>query len=129
MVPMSSMPTLHFFRNGEKVGTIVGANVPELKEKVMRELMNPALRAAVPHGVVDALLCGCDTGVLLTDRLSEHMGLPGNGTALANRRDKHTQQEAVRASGLRIGADSACALALLRMAKRSSTSRGLRSLS
>ena len=53
---VSSMPTLHFFRNGEKVGTIVGANVPELKEKVMRELMNPALRLLSGKVAVGALL-------------------------------------------------------------------------
>lgn len=50
---------------------------------------------------VDYVLPGGETGVELADALAEALGLPGNGTALsAARRDKATQQEAVRAAGL-----------------------------
>jgi hypothetical protein len=45
----------------------------------------------------DAIICGAETGVLLTDFLSEHLGIATNGTGLGNRRDKHVQQQAVRA--------------------------------
>jgi len=48
-----------------------------------------------------ALICGGESGVKVTDALSEHMGLRGNGTGLSNRRDKRVQQDAVRRSGLR----------------------------
>lgn len=50
-----------------------------------------------------AVICGGDTGVKLTDALSEYMGLRGNTTAggVKNRRDKQMQQEAVKSAGLR----------------------------
>lgn len=51
---------------------------------------------------IDAILCGSEPGVILSDSLAEHMGLPGNGTTLSHvRRNKYNQSEAVRASGLR----------------------------
>lgn len=39
---VKSMPTILFFRNGKKVDSIVGADVPALKEKVMR-VTRPAI--------------------------------------------------------------------------------------
>lgn len=53
---------------------------------------------------LEAVVCGAETGVIITDHLSEHLGLRGNGTAggtIADRRDKSYQQDAVRAAGLR----------------------------
>ena len=38
------MPTLIFFRNGKRVDTIVGADVPGLREKVARALASGALQ-------------------------------------------------------------------------------------
>uniref|UniRef100_A0A7S3TXV7 ATP-grasp domain-containing protein n=1 Tax=Emiliania huxleyi TaxID=2903 RepID=A0A7S3TXV7_EMIHU len=57
-------------------------------------------KAAAPHKV-DAVICGAETGVELADRLSQRSGLASNGTELGNRRDKHTQQQAVREAGMR----------------------------
>ncbi|MER5699819.1 ATP-grasp domain-containing protein [Streptomyces mirabilis] len=47
------------------------------------------------------VIAGQEPGVLLADRLSQLMGLPGNGTRLsAARRDKYAMAEALRAAGL-----------------------------
>lgn len=51
---------------------------------------------------IDAILCGSEPGVSLTDALAAHMHRRGNGTALAHvRRHKFNQSEAVRAAGAR----------------------------
>jgi biotin carboxylase len=47
------------------------------------------------------VIAGAETGVLLADQLSETLGLPGNGPAMAlARRNKYLMVEAVRAAGL-----------------------------
>lgn len=57
-----------------------------------------ALRPIAPRFVIP----GCESGVLLADRLAEALDLPGNGIALsAARRDKASMAEAVAAAGLR----------------------------
>jgi biotin carboxylase len=49
-----------------------------------------------------AVLAGAETGVELADKLSEHMGLRTNGTALSEaRRNKFIMGETVRAAGIR----------------------------
>jgi biotin carboxylase len=49
-----------------------------------------------------AVIAGLDHSVALTDALNQEFGLPGNDPALSRARyDKHAQQEAVRAAGLR----------------------------
>ena len=53
---VTSMPTLEFYRNGEKIATMVGANIVELKERVNRELMNPMLKLVSGKVAVGALL-------------------------------------------------------------------------
>ena len=61
-----------------------------------------AVRAVATGGMIDAVIVGAETGVLLADSLSEHMGLATNGTQTGDRRDKHVQQLALRAvDGLR----------------------------
>lgn len=56
---------------------------------------------ALPFDVV-AVLCGSESGVLLSDALAAALGLRGNDPALGDvRRSKYHQQEAVRAAGLR----------------------------
>eukprot|EP01036_Dinobryon_divergens_P038510 gene38510-50572_t len=51
---------------------------------------------------VIAILPGAETGVELADKLSEHMGLRTNGTALTEaRRNKYVMGETVRAAGVR----------------------------
>jgi biotin carboxylase len=48
------------------------------------------------------VVVGSEPGVLLSDALSERLGLPSNGTALsAARRDKHQMASALRRAGLR----------------------------
>jgi hypothetical protein len=48
------------------------------------------------------VVVGSEPGVLLSDALSERLGLPSNGTALsAARRDKHQMAHALRAAGVR----------------------------
>jgi hypothetical protein len=48
------------------------------------------------------VVVGSEPGVLLSDALSERLGLPTNGTALsAARRDKHQMAQALRAAGVR----------------------------
>jgi len=48
------------------------------------------------------VVVGSEPGVLLSDALSERLGLPSNGTALsAARRDKHEMMAALRRAGLR----------------------------
>lgn len=50
---------------------------------------------------VDAVVAGTETGVELGDALAEHLGVPGNGTALsAARRDKGAMQRRLRDCGL-----------------------------
>ena len=52
--------------------------------------------------VLKAVICGGDSGVKMTDALSEVLQLQGNGTlSEGHRRDKLLQQEAVKAAGLR----------------------------
>ena len=48
------------------------------------------------------VVVGSEPGVLLSDALSERLGLPSNGTELSRaRRDKHAMAQALRAAGLR----------------------------
>lgn len=48
------------------------------------------------------VVVGSEPGVLLSDALSERLGLPSNGTALsAARRDKHLMAQALRRAGVR----------------------------
>lgn len=48
------------------------------------------------------VVVGSEPGVLLSDALSERLGLPSNGTALSRaRRDKHEMANALRRAGLR----------------------------
>jgi hypothetical protein len=73
----------------------VGGSATEALETTVE-----ALRA-LPYAI-EAILCGSEPGVNLTDALSAHMGMRGNGTALAHvRRNKFNQSEAVRDSGMR----------------------------
>lgn len=68
-----------------------------------KESLEATARAlnALPYRI-DAILCGSEPAVNLTDALAEHMGYRGNGTALAHvRRNKFNQSEAVRATGTR----------------------------
>jgi len=47
------------------------------------------------------VVAGCESGVVLADKLSEELGLPSNGTDLSRaRRDKFLMSEMVRAHGL-----------------------------
>ena len=49
-----------------------------------------------------AVICGGDSGVNITDALSEALNLLGNGTlSSGHRRDKWVQQEALKAAGVR----------------------------
>ena len=49
-----------------------------------------------------AVICGGDSGVNVTDALSEALNLRGNGTlSSGHRRDKWVQQEALKAAGVR----------------------------
>jgi biotin carboxylase len=48
-----------------------------------------------------SVICGGEAGVDLADALSEYLGLPTNGTHVANRRDKKVQQELIKEAGLR----------------------------
>jgi len=48
-----------------------------------------------------AVFCGGETGVDLSDRLSERVKVRTNGTKIENRRDKKFQQEIIRKHGLR----------------------------
>jgi carbamoylphosphate synthase large subunit len=72
------------------------------------------LENVVHHGDVEAtaaavarhdpafVVVGSEPGVLLSDALSERLGLPSNGTALSRaRRDKHEMANALRRAGLR----------------------------
>lgn len=52
------------------------------------------------------VVVGSEPGVLLSDALSERLGLPSNGTALSRaRRDKHEMANALRRAGLRAVAE------------------------
>ena len=64
---VKSMPTLIFFRNGERVDTIVGADVPGLREKVGRALANP---------VVGSLKDMCSSPAVLIPSLVVYLALP-----------------------------------------------------
>jgi len=51
---------------------------------------------------VVAVFAGAETGVELSDKLSEHLGLRTNGTALSEaRRNKYVMGETIRAAGVR----------------------------
>jgi len=64
---VKSMPTLIFFRNGKRVDTIVGADVPGLREKVAR---------ATAHPLLGALKDMCSSPVLLIPSLVAYLALP-----------------------------------------------------
>jgi hypothetical protein len=52
--------------------------------------------------VIVAVVAGCETGVLLADRLAKLLSLPGNGLPQsAARRNKYLMGERVRSAGLR----------------------------
>ncbi|KAJ1622555.1 ATP-grasp domain-containing protein [Pavlovales sp. CCMP2436] len=73
----------------------VGGSATEVLEVTAQALL------ALPYAI-EAILCGSEPGVNLSDALSFHMGLRGNGTALAHvRRNKFNQSEAVRDTGMR----------------------------
>ena len=56
-----------------------------------------------------AVLAGSETGVRLADKLADALRLPGNGGDSSDkRRDKHSQQEAVRAAGARAIKQALC---------------------
>lgn len=60
-----------------------------------------ALREAAGGGELVAVICGCESGVKVADRVSEALGLRTNGSARSEcRRNKKLQQEAVRDAGL-----------------------------
>lgn len=49
-----------------------------------------------------AVICGTESGVKVTDAVSEYLGLRTNGTALSGaRRNKSAQQAAIKSNGLR----------------------------
>ena len=59
------------------------------------------------HWRVDRVVAGSETGVLLADRLSAALGLPGNGTALSvPRRDKAAMAVTAAAAGLAVPAQA-----------------------
>ena len=64
---VKSMPTLIFFRNGKCVDTIVGADVPGLREKVARALANP---------LIGSLKDMCSSPALLIPSLLAYLALP-----------------------------------------------------
>ena len=47
-----SMPTIQFFRNGEKVHEIVGGDVRAIQEEVAKATMNPIMRAIRSEKVI-----------------------------------------------------------------------------
>lgn len=58
--------------------------------------------AQVPHVRITGVVAGAETGVVLADKLSEHLGLTTNGSSgSAARRNKFLMGEKVRAAGLR----------------------------
>jgi len=66
----------------------------------IKETADAVKKAAEPCEIV-ACICGGESGVNLTDALSEYMGLLSNGTFVKQRQDKKVQQELVKAAGLR----------------------------
>lgn len=74
----------------------------EVEERPALEDTIAALRAAAGETELAAVICGCESGVKVADRVSEALGLRSNGSALSeSRRNKKLQQDAVRAAGLR----------------------------
>jgi biotin carboxylase len=73
----------------------------EIEEKATISETAAAVRSAAGRKELVACICGGEGGVSLCDHLSEELGLPGNGTAIPNRRDKKVQQELVGQAGLR----------------------------
>ena len=74
------------------------ANVEEGSD--LQSTMESVYNAAGSLRVV-ACITGGETGVSLTDQLSERMKVRTNGTKVENRRDKKFQQEVIRKHGLR----------------------------
>ncbi|KAG8465979.1 hypothetical protein KFE25_005549 [Diacronema lutheri] len=74
----------------------------EVEERPTLEDTVAALRGALGETELMAVVCGCESGVKVADRVSEAVGLRTNGSAKSDsRRNKKVQQEAVRAAGLR----------------------------
>ena len=78
------------------------AFLAQLEEQDTVPLTAEALRK-VASFEISAVICGYETGVDMTNALSEYMGLRGNTMSggMANRRNKQVQQDAVKARGLR----------------------------
>ncbi|HWM54946.1 MAG TPA: ATP-grasp domain-containing protein [Solirubrobacterales bacterium] len=71
-------------------------------ENVVHEGDLEATAARVAAHDPDFVVVGSEPGVLLSDALSERLGLPSNGSVGSRaRRDKHAMAEALRAAGLR----------------------------
>lgn len=69
-----------------------------------------ATAACLRERGIDLVLAGCETGVLLADRLSAALGLPGNGLARsAARRDKVLMARAAAERGLAVPRQAASA--------------------
>jgi thioredoxin-like negative regulator of GroEL len=70
---VKSMPTIHFFRNGKRVDTIVGANVPALREKVGRAMAPALLRSLTAERV---LIPGLAAYLLLPRLFKDKASIP-----------------------------------------------------
>lgn len=79
-------------------GLVYYAELTELQ--TIQETAALVKKAAEPFEIV-ACICGGESGVNVTDALSEELGLLSNGTNVPQRQDKKHQQELVKAAGLR----------------------------
>lgn len=75
--------------------------IAEVDEQETLADTSKAVYMAAGKKRVVAVLAGGEAGVDLTDALSEHMNLRGNGTNIPNKRDKKLQQELIKKRGLR----------------------------
>ena len=84
-----------------KVGQMKWGQIAKLLNVTKFSTSSFASQVVGSH-VLAAVICGGDSGVKMTDALSEVLQLQGNGTlSEGHRRDKLLQQEAVKAAGLR----------------------------
>ena len=94
----------------DEAGRAIGALADDVRAAVAAASGDDAARDDAGAAVrPSAVIAGSETGVRLQDALADALGVAGNGGASsATRRDKHEQQEAVRAAGLRAVKQALC---------------------
>jgi len=102
-ITLRSCNSSKLFGNMNYVAEVEEKKTLEKTKKMLQQIAAINNKEGCKESSIVALLAGAETGVPLSDSLSEYMGLRSNGTLLngSDRRDKYIQQELTRQAGVR----------------------------